>query len=168
MKTFWTLLSLACSLSVTIASPASPPLERRAKALAFRSCTAPNTVALTFDDGPYDFMNDLIDTLNKANIKGTFFFNGNNWRCIYDEAMVQSIKKAFNTGHQLASHTWSHKDLTTLPWDQIHDEMWKTEQAIQRITGALPAFVRPPYGTYNDLGSRSCWLTRTDDFELGL
>ncbi|KAJ3506057.1 hypothetical protein NMY22_g17369 [Coprinellus aureogranulatus] len=169
MKTFWlwAVLTLACSLAVAIASPVSPHLEKRAKALAFRSCTVPNTVALTFDDGPYDFLSDLVDTLNKANVKGTFFFNGKNWRCIYDEPMVQSIKKAFNSGHQLASHTWSHKDLTTLSWDQIHNEMWKTEQAIQRITGATPAFVRPPFGNYNDLvleaaGARGLTISNWD------
>ncbi|KAJ3511529.1 hypothetical protein NMY22_g15619 [Coprinellus aureogranulatus] len=169
MKTFWfwAILTLACFLAVAIASPVSPPLEKRAKALAFRSCTVPNTVALTFDDGPYDFLSDLVDTLNKANVKGTFFFNGKNWRCVYDEPMVQSIKKAFNSGHQLASHTWSHKDLTTLSWDQIHNEMWKTEQAIQRITGATPAFVRPPFGNYNDLvleaaGARGLTISNWD------
>ncbi|KAG5726443.1 Chitin deacetylase, partial [Termitomyces sp. T112] len=44
-----------------------------------------------------------------------------------------------------------HKDLTTLTWDQIHDEMWRVELALSRIVGVVPAFMRPPYGNYNDL-----------------
>ncbi|KAG6894915.1 hypothetical protein C0992_003982 [Termitomyces sp. T32_za158] len=62
--------------------------------------------------------------------------------CIYDADNVKRVKYAFDKGHQVASHTWSHKDLTTLTWDQI---------ALRRITGATPAFMRPPYGKYNDL-----------------
>ncbi|KIL57645.1 carbohydrate esterase family 4 protein [Amanita muscaria Koide BX008] len=41
--------------------------------------------------------------------------------------------------------------MTSLTWDQINNEMWLIEQAISRITGAYPAFFRPPYGKYNNL-----------------
>lgn len=67
--------------------------------------------------------------------------------------MVSSIKAAYADGHEFGSHTWHHYDLTTLPWDGtggIHDEMWRTEQALERILGVSPALMRPPYGTYND------------------
>jgi len=33
----------------------------------------------------------------------------------------------------------------------VHDEMWRVEQALERIVGKAPAFMRPPYGNYNDL-----------------
>lgn len=144
------LAPIACLATVVSALPAQQ-FEKRAKAQVFRSCTVPNTVALTFDDGPYTYGNDLVNMLNNAGVKGTFFLNGNNWVCIYNEEMTRNIKHTFDTGHQIASHTWSHKDLRTLSWDQVHDEMWRVEQAIQRITGAMPAFVRPPFGDYNDL-----------------
>jgi peptidoglycan/xylan/chitin deacetylase (PgdA/CDA1 family) len=107
-------------------------------------------VALTFDDGPYIYMNDIVNALDGAGAKGTFFFNGNNYDCIYNTNAVNRVKYAYSHGHQVASHTWAHKDLTTLTWDQIHDEMWRVEQALVRITGAYPAFMRPPYGNYND------------------
>lgn len=29
--------------------------------------------------------------------------------------------------------------------------MWKIEQALERIVGKAPAFMRPPYGNYNNL-----------------
>lgn len=29
--------------------------------------------------------------------------------------------------------------------------MWKVEQALERILGVAPAFMRPPYGNYNNL-----------------
>jgi peptidoglycan/xylan/chitin deacetylase (PgdA/CDA1 family) len=38
--------------------------------------------------------------------------------CIYDTEAVKRVKFAYNAGHQVASHTWAHKDLTKLSWDQ--------------------------------------------------
>ncbi len=38
--------------------------------------------------------------------------------CIYDQAEIDRVKYVYNAGHQVASHTWSHADLTTLTWDQ--------------------------------------------------
>jgi peptidoglycan/xylan/chitin deacetylase (PgdA/CDA1 family) len=126
-------------------------LENRARAQVITRCTTPNTVALTFDDGPYVYLYDVSKALVAAGAKGTFFFNGNNYGCIYDPDNVKRVKYAIDHGHQIASHTWNHKDLTTLSWDQIHDEMWRVEQALRKIAGVVPAFMRPPYGNYNDL-----------------
>jgi len=138
------VFSLALAAVVTLASP----LEPRQRAQLFTSCTVPNTVALTFDDGPYQYIQQIVNTLDANGAKGTFFFNGG---CIYSPANMDGVKYAYNHGHQVASHTWGHKNLATLTWDQIHDEMWRVELALQRITGAYPAFMRPPYGSYNNL-----------------
>ncbi|KAH6913603.1 chitin deacetylase [Coprinopsis sp. MPI-PUGE-AT-0042] len=113
-------------------------------------CTEPNTVALTFDDGPFIYLNELVDTLNKAGAKGTFFFNGNNWGCIYDEANAARVKHAYDHGHQIASHTWSHAHLASLNQIQLNWEFWLIEEAILKITGAFPAFTRPPFGEYDN------------------
>ncbi|KAG9095791.1 Carbohydrate esterase 4 protein [Ceratobasidium sp. 370] len=88
--------------------------------------------------------------LVNAGVKGTFFFSGNNYGCIYDTDLATRVKYAYDQGHQIASHTWAHRHLTTLNSDQIHSEMWQVEQALEKITGVTPAFVRPPYGEYND------------------
>ncbi|KAG6852876.1 hypothetical protein C0991_008456, partial [Blastosporella zonata] len=94
---------------------------------------------------------DISKALIAAGAKGTFFFNGNNYNCIYHADEMKRVKYAYDKGHQIASHTWSHATLTALSWDQLHDEFWRVEQALSRITGAYPAFVRPPYGEYNDM-----------------
>ena len=57
----------------------------------------------------------------------------------------------FQLPTQIASHTWSHSNLTTLTFDQLHAEFWRVEQALERIIGIMPAFARPPYGSYNNL-----------------
>ncbi|QRW06017.1 GMC oxidoreductase [Ceratobasidium sp. AG-Ba] len=131
----------ASSILGALAVPMNVTLETRAAAQVITKCTKPNTVALTFDDGPYWYIYDISKALVAAGAKGTFFFNGNN---------CMRVKYAYSKGHQIGSHTWAHKDLTTLTWDQVHDEMWRVEQALERIIGVNPAFMRPPYGNYND------------------
>ncbi|KAG8712548.1 Carbohydrate esterase 4 protein [Ceratobasidium sp. 394] len=150
---FFAKLSLAAaaatSLLGVLAAPRNATLLNRAAAQVITKCTKPNTVALTFDDGPWYYLYDISKALVAAGAKGTFFFNGDNYGCIYDADNIKRVKYAYDKGHQVASHTWAHKDLTTLTWDQVHDEMWRVEQALQRITGVVPAFMRPPYGNYN-------------------
>jgi len=144
-------LTLAAVVIGTAAAPLNNTSLLRRAATVYSSCTVPNTVALTFDDGPYMYLKDVVDQLDSVGAKGTFFFNGNNWDCIYNSAAMDRVKYAYSHGHLIGSHTWAHKDLTTLTWDQIHDEMWRVEQAVQRITGALVAHMRPPYGSYNQM-----------------
>ncbi|EIN08131.1 carbohydrate esterase family 4 protein [Punctularia strigosozonata HHB-11173 SS5] len=131
--------------------PSMHLVGRAGPAKVYTGCSVKNMVALTFDDGPYIYETSISDTLTKAGIKGTFFVNGDNYDCIYDESVVQSLQHTYNAGHLIGSHTWSHPDLTTLTFDEIHDQMWKVELAMKNILGAKPAFMRPPYGNYNDL-----------------
>ncbi|KAF9531740.1 carbohydrate esterase family 4 protein [Crepidotus variabilis] len=147
---FKLLLSACLALYVTALPQGKANFQKRARAALYTQCTVPNTVALTFDDGPFDYINDISKVLKDNNATGTFFFNGNNYHCIYDQDSVDHVKYVYDQGHHIASHTWSHPDLNTLTADQIHDEMWKIEQALMRITGAYVAFMRPPFGNYND------------------
>ncbi|KAJ3503496.1 hypothetical protein NLJ89_g8407 [Agrocybe chaxingu] len=148
-KSLFTLLSLAVALAS--AFPFQGNLTHRAPAQVITKCTVPNTAALTFDDGPYVYLYDVSKALIAAGAKGTFFFNGNNFGgCIYNEDQAKRVKYAFDKGHQVASHTWSHAHLNALNWDQAHHDFWLIEEALMKITGAYPAFVRPPYGEFND------------------
>ncbi|KIJ94301.1 carbohydrate esterase family 4 protein [Laccaria amethystina LaAM-08-1] len=170
------LASPLVALCLVVLVSASP-VERRQggpSARVVTSCTQPNTVALTFDDGPYTYLKDVSDTLTNNNVIGTFFFNGNNYDCIYDNDSAQRVQYAVAHGHQVASHTWSHTDLTTLNWDQIHNEMWLVEQALWKIVGRYPAFMRPrtlnssflletsnirkAYGNYNNLVLQASYI----------
>jgi peptidoglycan/xylan/chitin deacetylase (PgdA/CDA1 family) len=148
----FSLVAVISSAVIMMVRAAPPNITERANlAQVITSCVKPQTAALTFDDGPYLYIYDISKQLLAAGAKGTFFWNGNNYRCIYDPDSVKRVKYAYDNGHMVASHTWAHKDLATLTFDQIHDEMWRVEQALQRIIGVTPAFMRPPYGSYNDL-----------------
>ncbi|KAK9745096.1 chitin deacetylase [Basidiobolus ranarum] len=92
-------------------------------------CTA-NKWALTFDDGPSDKTAELLDILGASNVKATFLMLGSN--VIKYPAVV---KRAYEAGHQIASHTWSHPRLMSLSNEQIIAEVKSTEEAIFNITG---------------------------------
>ena len=102
-------------------------------------------VALTFDDGP-DGVNTpkILKILKDNQVRATFFCIGTSL-----EKNKAVILNAFNDGNVIASHCWSHKDLTTLNKDSITVELSKTEQQIYNIIGKKPALIRPPYGAIN-------------------
>ncbi|KAK7046393.1 hypothetical protein R3P38DRAFT_2873570 [Favolaschia claudopus] len=125
-------------------------LEYRATPQVYDSCINANDIALTFDDGPYIYLRDISDQFTRAGAKATFFMNGNNWDCIYNPDRISDVKYAFAAGHMIGSHTWSHADLTSLSTPQIQDAMFRMEEAFSRILGIKPAFMRPPFGDYNN------------------
>ncbi|KAJ7772458.1 hypothetical protein B0H16DRAFT_169963 [Mycena metata] len=123
-------------------------LHHRATPQVYDACINSNDIALTFDDGPYDYLRSISDQFIAAGAKATFFFNGNNYDCIYNAARISDIKYAYAAGHMIGSHTWSHADLATLSTAQVQDGMYRMEEALSRIIGVKPAFMRPPFGSY--------------------
>lgn len=144
------MLSNALLILASLAAPAlAAPTARQNGIQVVNSCYNNGQVALTYDDGPFAYEYGIADALNSVGGKGTFFLNGNNYGCIYDNAQV--LRDLHAQQHTLGSHTWSHKDLTSLSYDQIHDELWRVEEAMIKILGVKPKWLRPPYGNYNDL-----------------
>lgn len=112
----------------------------------FNTCTENNTLAITFDDGPQEITETLLDNLKERNVKATFFMNGHAYQnhCIYDYAPI--VQRAFKEGHQLASHTWSHPHLPLLSEEEIRYQIEFLEVAFKKIIGAIPTYFRPPFG----------------------
>ena len=110
------------------------------------NCVKPNTVALTFDDGPSDFTNLLLDTLTKLKVKVSFFVLGSKAQTTNGR---RTIQRASTLGHTIAVHTWSHPHLTQLTEDQVRKEILDTITIIKQATGKTPKYFRPPYLDYN-------------------
>lgn len=113
-------------------------------------CNTPGKVALTFDDGPYLYTADLLDLLKTNNVKATFFMVGNNngkGQIELDSTGWPAImRRVFNEGHQIGSHTWSHQSLDSLTPQQVTDQVIKNEIAFSDVFGFFPTYLRPPYG----------------------
>lgn len=111
-------------------------------------CTQANVVALTYDDGPYIYTNQLLDVLKSYGFKATFFITGNNLNkgaIDVTEPWPTIIRRMVAEGHQIASHTWSHYSLSNIPSNVRKDQMVKNERAIANIIGKYPTYMRPPY-----------------------
>ncbi|KAF9876526.1 hypothetical protein CkaCkLH20_05934 [Colletotrichum karsti] len=110
-------------------------------------CTVKGKVALSFDDGPGEYTEKVLDTLEKnGNIKATFFLVGTNGNSgMVNSAYVPVMKRMLSAGHQLASHSWSHKDLDTISKQDKIDEIVKNEEIFAKTLGIIPTYFRPPY-----------------------
>ncbi|KAF8854599.1 glycoside hydrolase/deacetylase [Acephala macrosclerotiorum] len=121
-------------------------------------CTTPGTIALTFDDGPYTYTQSVLDTLAKYNVQATFFINGNSLgKGRIDDPSTpwpQVLRNMYKAGHQLASHTWTHQDLTSLPTNLMQNQVIYNEMAFRNLFGFFPTYIRPPYGYCS--GSSGC------------
>lgn len=98
-------------------------------------------VLLTIDDGPTKRSSEIMDILEKENIKAIFFVNG-----MHNNKSPNTIKAEFSKGHEIGNHTWSHRDLRKLSKDKYEKEILKNTDLIKSITGNNPKFFRPPYG----------------------
>lgn len=98
-------------------------------------------MALTFDDGPAQYTEELLTTLKNAGHKATFFLNGNNYGYIYD--YNSTVKRMINEGHQVGSHTWTHANIAQISDTQLRSEMSQLDVALQNILGYAPKYFRP-------------------------
>ncbi|KAJ3014295.1 Carbohydrate esterase 4 protein [Thoreauomyces humboldtii] len=140
--------STAAAIPTASGSPQVGRLALPSGTAVITSCTVPGTAAWTFDDGPYIYNANILAALKAANMKATFFMNGNNWGCIFDAANVATIKNVLAAGHQIGAHTWAHPDITTLTTTQLNYQMRKLEDAFMKILGFVPRYFRHPYGSY--------------------
>lgn len=98
-------------------------------------------VALTFDDGPGGYTDWLLDVLEENDVKVTFFMCGSSIGSYED-----TVRRASEDGHEVASHTWSHPSLTSLSYEDISDQISDTRSLIYDVTGKDTKLMRPPYG----------------------
>lgn len=119
-------------------------------------------IMLTFDDGPSPTTTlSFLDELLKRDAKVTFFVVG-----YVAEKYPDIIKRAYDDGHTVASHTYNHPELTKISDQSILDELNKTNQLLADILGIENRYTRPPYGSTNkhvfDLSSQSFILWNVD------
>ncbi|MBA3745635.1 MAG: polysaccharide deacetylase family protein [Sporichthya sp.] len=105
-------------------------------------CRVTKCVAITFDDGPGLSIDKLLTALDDAGARATFFVLGD-----VSAARPASLKRIAAAGHEIGSHTWDHEALPTLTDEQIRSELTRSADVIEKITGARPELLRPPYGS---------------------
>lgn len=109
-------------------------------------CREAKCIALTFDAGPSEHSARLLDILEEERVPATFFLLGKRHIDTYPEL----VRRMADEGHEVASHTWTHRILTELEPDEIREELERTNDAVERLTGRRPTLMRPPQGRTND------------------
>ena len=101
-------------------------------------------VALTYDDGPSEYTSAILDILEQNHSVATFFVLGQR---VAGHASI--IKRAYQMGCEIGNHTYSHQILTRVSAPVIRSQVSTTNTAVQGVTGAPCAVMRPPGGNYN-------------------
>lgn len=102
-------------------------------------------IAITFDDGPHpSYTAQLLDSLKERGIHATFFVTGE-----HAEANPEIIKRMQEEGHLIGNHTYSHIQLTEKNREIFREELIRTNEIIEEITGEEVQYVRPPYGSWD-------------------
>ncbi|MFF3753679.1 polysaccharide deacetylase family protein [Streptomyces sp. NPDC002018] len=143
------LMLSGCS-SYDAISPREARDDARPKAQVVKTarvdCAKARCIALTFDAGPSEDTPRLLDTLQREKVPATFFLLGKN----HVRAHPDVVRRMAREGHEIANHTWTHKRLTDLDADGIREELSRTQDAIEAITGRRPTLMRPPQGRTDD------------------
>lgn len=130
----------------------------------------PDEIALSFDDGPNPASTArLLEILRVHDVSATFFLVG-----MHAEAEPELVRQMVDQGHEIGNHTWSHPNLKTVPRQRIVEELQRTSEVLERITGKPISLFRPPFGaadnrvldTARELGMvPAFWNAMTVDWE---
>ena len=113
----------------------------------------PPQVAITFDDGPHKIYTPLLlDGLKEREVKATFFLIGENI-----SGKEEIVRRMAEEGHLIGNHTYSHVKLSGMAPEAACEEIRKTSDLIQEITGKPAEYIRPPFGEWDK--SLECRLT---------
>lgn len=101
-------------------------------------------VYLTFDDGPNQNLNSILDILKTKHIKATFFMIEPQIRQ-YQQAVKRLVKEGHYPGLHSVSHD-KHRLYDGSPKNVVN-EMEQTRKTVLKITGVDSRLTRAPYGS---------------------
>lgn len=92
-----------------------------------------------------DDVDKILEILNQNNVKITFFMVGD-----WIEKFPEAVKKIKDAGHEIASHSDTHPHVNNLTYEENINEIEKSNDKIEKITGNRTKIYRAPYGEYNN------------------
>ncbi len=115
-----------------------------------------------------EFIDDLLNILQKSGARATFFVGGH-WVAQNPEI----LKKICEAGHEIGNHGYYHKQHSKLTYSQNVDEISTCNKLIFEICGKMPVLFAPPSGDFSQdtlkaAGSCGCrtimWTRDTIDW----
>lgn len=102
-------------------------------------------VSLTFDEYLGKDTRRILRSLRKAGARATFFSVGKEVR-----THKRLTRRILRQGHELANHTFAHRDLTRLSGKRRRAQLRRNQKLVRRVTGFTPCLMRPPFGAVNE------------------
>lgn len=111
-----------------------------------------NNIALMFNVyWGTEYLNDILDVLDKYNVKCTFFVGGQ-----WVEKESELLKKIYKKGHEIGNHGYLHKDQEYLDYSQNYDEIFVNHQLVKTNIDIDMNLFAPPSGSFNKSTIRAC------------
>lgn len=139
------ILKTAALLAAAIILCVPGIVEYNKTAVTVSNMEVSKKIALTFDDGPHPYYTEqLLDGLKERNVKATFFVLGK-----HAEQYPELVERMNEEGHLIGNHTYSHMQLSQRNSEAFKEELIRTSELIEELTGQEVQYVRPPYGTWD-------------------
>jgi len=110
-------------------------------------CTQRGMYAMTWDDGPAQYTQQLLDVLRSKNVKATFHITT---KYLTDPNIQSMIQNIASEGHLIGLRTEADWDLFNMSDDQIRAGLARQANVLASFIGYTPKFVRLPYNKYDD------------------
>jgi peptidoglycan/xylan/chitin deacetylase (PgdA/CDA1 family) len=107
----------------------------------WRGRSQTSAVALTFDDGPSEDTERILDVLAAYNLNAMFFMIGRNV-----ERLPQTARRVGAEGHEIGNHSYSHPIFLYRTPHATRQELEHAQAVIASTTGIRPRLARPPCG----------------------
>jgi len=146
MKVKSILHCLIISVLISGVSASADPLHSREESDAYPKgyyngdSLPEKTAYLTFDDGPSEWTESILDTLKKENVKATFFICAYwNYKTITGPGSFDKFKgslfRMVREGHVLGNHTFAHKSIPQLSPDKIKRQFVYNQTLLNKVLG---------------------------------
>ncbi|MBO5927309.1 MAG: polysaccharide deacetylase family protein [Clostridia bacterium] len=103
-------------------------------------------LAISFDCAwGVDYTDKLLSVMQEENIKCTFFMVE-----FWAEKYPEYVKKIFDYGHEIGTHSATHPHMNKLSESAIYNELFTSKGVIENITGKKVELFRAPFGEYSN------------------
>ncbi len=118
-------------------------------------------IALTFDDGPHEMTDKVLDLLLQYNAKGTFFCIGTQI-----EKHPDILQRIISEGHIVGNHTYSHsKSFGFFSTNEVEQEITQTNTLLENKIQKKSLLFRPPFGVTNPNVAKA--IAKTGHYVIG-
>lgn len=98
----------------------------------------------TFDDGPSDYTERVIESLQMMEVEQAVFFVNRTWE--QNSARKREIKSIIDAGYEVGNHTAHHVRLKAMDRGKFYREVVEFNHELEDVAGKRIQWFRPPYG----------------------